>query len=163
MIPDTGDKMITAVYCSIVRPDDSRVDVRFLIYFTQTRQYLRDVDERCSGTTRRRISRKNLGKVLIHLPPLEEQRRIVAVLDEAFEGLARARAIAEANLQDMAQLYRSILSLEISGGTGRQGWQTIPLGEVCKLLNGRAYKKPELLDSGRYPVLRVGNFFTNNQ
>ncbi len=34
--------------------------------------------------------------------------------------------------------------------------------EVCELLNGRAYKKTELLESGRYRVLRVGNFFTNN-
>ncbi|WP_282154364.1 restriction endonuclease subunit S [Ruegeria atlantica] len=44
----------------------------------------------------------------------------------------------------------------------KSGWQTMQLGEVCSLLNGRAYKKPELLESGRYPVLRVGNFFTNN-
>ena len=35
------------------------------------------------------------------------------------------------------------------------------LGEVCKLRNGRAYKKTELLDEGKYRVLRVGNFFTN--
>ncbi|RVU31934.1 restriction endonuclease subunit S [Rheinheimera riviphila] len=36
-----------------------------------------------------------------------------------------------------------------------------PLGEVSRFINGRAYKKPELLDQGKYPVLRVGNFFTN--
>lgn len=40
-------------------------------------------------------------------------------------------------------------------------WEPVRLGEVCTLLNGRAYKKPELLDDGKYPVLRVGNFFTN--
>ncbi|WP_342070184.1 restriction endonuclease subunit S [Yoonia algicola] len=44
----------------------------------------------------------------------------------------------------------------------KKGWETRLLGEVCKLVNGRAYKKPELLDDGPYPVLRVGNFFTNN-
>lgn len=37
-----------------------------------------------------------------------------------------------------------------------------PLGEVSQFINGRAYKKPELLDQGKYPVLRVGNFFTND-
>lgn len=37
-----------------------------------------------------------------------------------------------------------------------------PLGEVCRFINGRAYKQPELLEQGKYPVLRVGNFFTNN-
>lgn len=35
-----------------------------------------------------------------------------------------------------------------------------PLGEVCRFINGRAYKRPELLSHGKYPVLRVGNFFT---
>ncbi|WP_438879626.1 restriction endonuclease subunit S, partial [Bacillus cereus group sp. Bce015] len=43
----------------------------------------------------------------------------------------------------------------------REGWKSARLGEVCTLRNGRAYKKSELLDSGKYPVLRVGNFFTN--
>ena len=35
------------------------------------------------------------------------------------------------------------------------------LGDVLTLQNGRAYKKKELLATGKYPVLRVGNFFTN--
>ena len=35
------------------------------------------------------------------------------------------------------------------------------LKDVATLLNGRAYKQDELLDSGKYPVLRVGNFFSN--
>lgn len=44
----------------------------------------------------------------------------------------------------------------------RKGWQELKLSDVCRLINGRAYKKDELLDKGKYPVLRVGNFFTNN-
>lgn len=36
------------------------------------------------------------------------------------------------------------------------------LGAVCDVINGRAYKQEELLDDGRYKVLRVGNFFSNN-
>lgn len=35
------------------------------------------------------------------------------------------------------------------------------LGDVCRLINGRAYKKLEMLSEGKYPLLRVGNFFTN--
>lgn len=41
-------------------------------------------------------------------------------------------------------------------------WAPCELGDVCELLNGRAYKKHELLAEGPYPVLRVGNLFTNN-
>lgn len=37
-----------------------------------------------------------------------------------------------------------------------------PLGKICKVINGRAYKQEELLNSGKYRVLRVGNFFSNS-
>lgn len=40
-------------------------------------------------------------------------------------------------------------------------WRMAPLGENAKLINGRAYKQNELHISGKYPVLRVGNFFSN--
>lgn len=43
-----------------------------------------------------------------------------------------------------------------------QGWAKCELGEVCGLLNGRAYSQTELLAEGRYPVLRVGNLFSKN-
>ena len=36
------------------------------------------------------------------------------------------------------------------------------LGDVCAFINGRAYSQPELLDSGKYKVLRVGNIFDGN-
>lgn len=42
-------------------------------------------------------------------------------------------------------------------------WEQRKLGEVATFLNGRAYKQPELLDKGKYTVLRVGNFNTNTQ
>lgn len=44
-----------------------------------------------------------------------------------------------------------------------KGWVEASLGEVCHLQNGRAYKQEELLSSGKYPVLRVGNFFTSQK
>lgn len=44
----------------------------------------------------------------------------------------------------------------------KAGWQAKKLRDVCELINGRAYSKPELLSQGKYRVLRVGNFFTND-
>ena len=41
-------------------------------------------------------------------------------------------------------------------------WKEIKLKDVIQVINGRAYKKPELLSEGKYRVLRVGNLFTNN-
>jgi type I restriction enzyme S subunit len=42
-------------------------------------------------------------------------------------------------------------------------WNNLKLSQISKFLNGRAYKQNELLSYGKYPVLRVGNFFTNNK
>lgn len=42
-----------------------------------------------------------------------------------------------------------------------QGWAESCVKHVCELQNGRAYKQDELLSDGKYPVLRVGNFFSN--
>ena len=44
-----------------------------------------------------------------------------------------------------------------------QGWEWCRMQDVITFVNGRAYKKEELLSKGKYKVLRVGNFFTNNQ
>ena len=50
--------------------------------------------------------------------------------------------------------YKSINALSTS-------YKSVKLGEICRVINGRAYKQEELLDAGKYPVIRVGNFFSN--
>ncbi|WP_281529169.1 restriction endonuclease subunit S [Paraprevotella clara] len=42
-------------------------------------------------------------------------------------------------------------------------WEWCRMQDIMKFVNGRAYKKEELLSRGKYKVLRVGNFFTNNE
>ena len=44
-----------------------------------------------------------------------------------------------------------------------QGWEWCRMQDVLEFINGRAFKKDELLSRGKYKVLRVGNFFTNNE
>lgn len=79
-----------------------RLDHLFLYYFlAANRQTLDDLG---SGTTFKELSATNLRAVELPLPPLEEQKRIVAVLDQAFAALDRVRAHAQANLEDAAEL-----------------------------------------------------------
>lgn len=52
---------------------------------------------------------------------------------------------------------------EIRFPTFEGDWEQRKLGESVKFLNGRAYKQQELLDIGKYRVLRVGNFNTNDK
>lgn len=100
-----------------------------------------------------------LKEIEIRYPPLPEQQRIVALLDEACSGLATAKGNAERNLQNAHTIFESHLESVFS--QRGEGWEETELCNVCTLLNGRAYKKDEMLDSGKYPLLRVGNFFSN--
>lgn len=159
LIPDTGQRMITAVDCTIVRTAADRLDSRFLVYYTQSSKYLRAVDDQCTGTTRKRISRNNLGQVRVPLPPLEEQQQIVAVLDEAFEGLSRACAHAEANLRNARELFDNALidifdELEASA-------PRLTLAEASTTFGrGRSRHRPRnapFLYGGDYPFVQTGD------
>lgn len=109
ILPDTRERMVTAVDCTIVRFKRGMYLPKFFNLYSQSDEYLSTVAKECTGTTRSRISRGNLGLTPIPVPPLAEQQRIVAVLDEAFAGLATAQAHAEKNLQNARALFESHL------------------------------------------------------
>ena len=76
----------------VIRPKVDDLSLRYVEYFFRGAV---DLDGVITGAAQPQITRKSLAPVRIGYPPLEEQQRIVAVLDEAFEGLARARAHAD--------------------------------------------------------------------
>lgn len=133
-LPFTGERMITAVDCTIVRFDSKQIIPAFFTYYSQSLEYLAAVDRETTGTTRKRISRSNLGEVSVPLPSLSEQQRIVAILDEAFDGIATAKANAEKNLQNARALFESHLQF-IFAQHGK-GWDQKSLGEVSSFENG---------------------------
>lgn len=81
IIPDTDERMITAVDCTICRVDKSMILPEFLCYFMRSAMYYNAIMENVTGTTRKRISRKNLGNVNVRLFPLDDQQAIVHKLD----------------------------------------------------------------------------------
>ena len=93
----------------------------------------------------------------IPLPPLAEQQRIVGLLDEAFEGLATAKANAEKNLQNARALFESHLQ---SVFTQRgPGWVEKKLGEISEFKNGLNYNKSS--GGQTLPVVGVADFQDN--
>ena len=89
ILPDIGEeRVITAVDVTIFRPTATVADRRFLANMCNTRQWFEAVSERCGGTTRTRITRGQLGKMEIKLPPVPEQTAIAAVLTDMDAELA---------------------------------------------------------------------------
>lgn len=107
ILPDTGERMITAVDCTVIRFDNSKILPQYFNYYSQSVEYLSVVSALCTGATRQRISRKNLGDVFIPVPSISEQKRIVEILDEAFEGIDAAIANTEKNLANTRELFES--------------------------------------------------------
>ncbi|EAG9448765.1 restriction endonuclease subunit S, partial [Listeria monocytogenes] len=61
----------------------------------------------------------------------------------------------------MKKLEKSVPVIRFKGFS--EAWEQRKLGEDVNFLNGRAYSQKELLDKGKYKVLRVGNFNTNDR
>ncbi|WGW03653.1 restriction endonuclease subunit S [Tropicibacter oceani] len=97
--------------------------------------------EQRRGTRQKNLNLKKIKDIEIPLPPLEEQQRIVAVLDEAFEGLARARAHAEANLQNARELFESYLATAFSGDEA--GWDECELNDHVRFIDYRGKTPPK--------------------
>ena len=83
---------------------------------------------------------KLLSEKTIHFPPLSEQERIVAKLDEAFEAIDKVKANAEQNLNNAKELFESTLNKAFTENT--DGWEEKTLKEVCKKISAGG-DKPE--------------------
>ncbi len=99
------------------------------------------------GGAQPNISQTIIKEFEIPLPPIEVQQQIVDELEGYQRIIDGCRQVVEN--------YKPTIDIDPS-------WGMVELGDVCSLLNGRAYKKEELLSEGKYPVLRVGNFFTSD-
>ena len=152
--------MITAVDCTILRFNPKQLLPTFFNLYSQSDDYLTTVAKECTGTTRNRISRSNLGLTPIPVPPLAEQQRIVGLLDEAFESLATAKANAEKNLQNARALFESHLQ---SVFTQRgPGWVETLFEDCIEDVNYTAkIQRKEFLDEGEFPIVSQEAEFTN--
>lgn len=81
-----------------------------------------------------KVNREHLFAFEFHLPPLTEQQRIVAILDEAFDGITAAKFNAEKNLQNSRSLFESYLQ-SIFTQRGK-AWEDVPLGDLCGFVRG---------------------------
>ena len=105
IIPAGIGRMITAVDCSIIRLKDIILQEYFISY-TMTSTYSAQINEVTTGTTRRRVSRANLGNVLVPCPSLEAQRQFVAISQRADKSKFELRKSIEA----IDQVIKSLIN-----------------------------------------------------
>lgn len=185
LLPSLPYRSATVVDVAILRPDQTLVDPKWLMWTINTDTVSSQMDAFATGTTRRRISRKNLEKIAIPLPPLAEQHRIVDVLEDHLSRLD----IAESTLNTVEQRSRGLdsfclddvvlgrsLSLPLTscpgtleGKHGRFDYQALPslpagwewkLAEsICESVSSGSTPAADLMQQGRgeVPFLKVYN------
>ncbi len=140
----TGNSMV-------VRPKGKNLDLRFLEYLFRGGV---DISSAITGAAQPQITRTNLNPIEIRYPlDLDEQQRIVTLLDEAFDGIAAARANAEQNRQNARAIFESHLQ---SVFTQRgDGWVSTTIGNSCVLKSGTTVPVSIEKTSGDIPYVKV--------
>lgn len=129
-------------------------DQDFLYHLLGSPQVFGQFDRLAAGSTVRNLNIDLASRVKIPVPPISEQRRIVATLDEAFEGIATAKAHAEKNLRNAREWSARQLSneLEAAAASGRSDTLERMVAPSCSLSYGIVQPGDEV--SGGLPVVR---------
>ena len=153
--PDLGMPMSLAPNSIVIRTSNNH----FYHYLFQSKWFFSELQKISSKTALPKLNKTSFKNIQIPVPSLSEQESIVAELD-CLSGVIEKQKQQLKELDNLAQaIFYDMFGDPI---TNEKGWEVKKLEDVSTLLNGRAYKQHELLNEGKYKVLRVGNFFTND-
>lgn len=122
-----------------------------------------------AGSTFESLNADNIRQAIVGITSLMEQNEIGGF----FENIDREISSVQRKIRKFQQFRQAMLTklfpregaaepeLRFRGFSGK--WKRCKLGDVATFINGRAYTRDELLSTGKYKVLRVGNFYTNDK
>ena len=120
-------------FMGMVTPKNGLVP-KYLFHLMTSDAYKDFIGELSDGANINNLKFDDLKKFSVPHPDCPEQKRIVSILDEVFEGIATAKSNAEKNLQNTRDLFESHLQ---SVFTQRgKGWTEQTLGDVCTFIGG---------------------------
>lgn len=127
---------------------------RFCMHYLRKLKFEGIIDKNYArGATIKHLVTKSLYSIPIPLPPLEEQHRIVSILDAAFAKIDALKKNAEKNLKNAKALFQQVLAQELQP---KEGWVEKKLGEVGDFKNGMNFAHNER--GTEIHMLGVGNF-----
>lgn len=151
LLTDPPDAVF-ASYLIRLRLNNTNLDPRFLWYFFQTESYWSEIRSGSTGSAQGGFNASKVGELQVPVPPLPEQQRIVAILDEAFAAIDTAKTNTQKNLQNAEELLQARVYEIIENGKMRWGAEK-HLIDVCELFFDSAHRTPKYSDDG-IPALR---------
>ncbi|MFA5830028.1 MAG: restriction endonuclease subunit S [Candidatus Gracilibacteria bacterium] len=138
------------VSLTLIKVNKNLLNNYFLKYYLNS-SYIKSLAK--SSISSSGVGNLNVGSVRdfpISFPPIPEQRRIVKILDEAFEKTAKAKENAEKNLQNAKELFESYLH-SVFTNSGKD-WEEEELGDICEVEYGYTEKAK---NNGDYRFVRI--------
>jgi type I restriction enzyme S subunit len=131
-------------HAHVIRPIRKLILDEWIVYFLN----FSDLTPFITGMTVPKLNQEKMRSIPIPLPPLPEQQRIVAILDEAFAAIAKAKANAEQNLKNAKELFESYLQgvFENKG----EGWEEKKVNEIGNAQTGTTPKTVEKENYGDF-------------
>ena len=152
--------------------DTDVLDENYLMMWFRRPEFDRICWLHTDGSVRGGITWDDICRLELPVPPIDEQREIVRSYKVITERIALKKQINDNLDAAMQAIYRSYFidfdpfkcepTQSTKLGNIPANWNICKFSDLCELLNGRAYSQEELLYSGKYRVLRVGNFFTKS-
>lgn len=124
---------------------------KFVFYYYQSSDFVKHFKNRLAGLIGG-VSLQKFKEIPCPVPPLEEQKRIVKILDEKFAQLETIKANVQTNLQNAKDLFQSQLTKAFSNTT----WEKKKLGDVSTVTSSKRIYAEEQTESG-IPFLRVSD------
>ena len=158
IIPDIGEKMITAVDCTICRINENLVDRKYFCYFLESNAYKTQLEQHVTGTTRKRISRKNLSSIEIDIPEQAKQKEVVYKLDR----LKKIIQNYNRELDLLDELIKARFVEMFGDENNSKGWEIVNIEDVANVQVGVVIKPSQYYtdqDSGikAFRSLNIGN------
>jgi len=164
--------IVSPAYFMFEVVDNSILNEDYLMMWFRRPEFDRICWLHTDGSVRGGITWDDICRLELPIPPIEKQLEIVNSYKAITERIALKKKINDNLDATMQAIYKSyFIDLEPFQTESMQKtklgnipltWKVCKFNEICELLNGRAYSQEELLNSGKYRVLRVGNFFTQS-
>ncbi len=150
-----GDDLFTNE-AIIAIPQNEDYDLHFLYYYLLQYDWrtLTEGNEKVKGAT---LNKQSIGKILLPIIPIDEQRRIVSYLDSSFKLIDEIKNKALKSLTEAKALFQSALAEAMEP---KEGWEEKTLGEICFIARGgspRPIKNFLTEDESGIPWIKIGD------
>ncbi|AEV34224.1 restriction endonuclease S subunit [Owenweeksia hongkongensis DSM 17368] len=150
------------VSLTLIKPKKDILSSYFLKYYLNSHEVKTLATNSITSSGVGNLNVGTVRKFPVPIPPLTEQKQIVAILDKAFAAIDQAKANIEKNIQNAKELFQSKLN-EIfshpSTGSGQDGdgWEEKSIEDITEVINGYSFKSKDFSAENDIKAIKITN------